>query len=256
MKKLIVFALALALMVGAGSFFMQSLGSGRLGTLPFFQHPMPMRGMNFHATGEITEVTRSLGKFDTLVVSGPGTVRIRRGSEASIRIKTNKDMLDKIDTSIKGPALVLGGFGVNIPSNIQYDLVVPTLNAISIAGSGDVIVQDELTGTDLRIDIGGSGSVELGVTIGKLSVNIAGSGDIKVNGKADKIDVKMVGSGDLNASDLNGKQGVIAILGSGDVNVGTYESIDAMIAGSGNVTYRGSPRIKSATPGSGRLLSR
>jgi hypothetical protein len=105
----------------------------------------------------------------------------------------------------------------------------------SVAGSGDVVTGAIANGAD--IEVAGSGTVTIASLTGELSADAAGSGTITIEGGqiADaKIDV--AGSGDVDISaPIQSLQ--TDIIGSGDVTVnGVVGDLQVDIAGSGRVS--------------------
>jgi hypothetical protein len=62
------------------------------------------------------------------------------------------------------------------------------------------------------------------------------------------------GSGSISASEVVGKNVSASVTGSGSISVGVLDALEASIAGSGSVIYKGSPSVihKSIT-GSGSV---
>jgi hypothetical protein len=164
--------------------------------------------------------------------------------------------MDRVETVVRGDELVLSAHGPQFGSSVEYEVTVPSLRALRISGSGDIVSADTLTGPALDIAIMGSGSVEAALDVDSLSVNSSGSGDMKLSGNADKTEIKIHGSGDLDASDLDGVSADISVIGSGDAELGEFQELNANVIGSGDVEYDGNPRVTAHTPGSGDVSRR
>ena len=64
----------------------------------------------------------------------------------------------------------------------------------------------------------------------------------------------MSGSGDLRLFDLRAREVHVSIAGSGDAKVNASERLDATVAGSGDVRYRGNPKeVAQSVNGSGSV---
>jgi hypothetical protein len=263
MKSLIKYGIALAALIGIGVLFTNTLQKqvGNPQSQPFLRLPsIPfLFGPQVNLTGQIVEDSRQVTAFDTLQIPGTGTVTIRIGPTPSLKIRTDKALLDKITTEQHGSTLILSqkdGIGFTMNAPIEYELTTNSLRSISIAGSATVTALDTIKGTNLSIEIAGSGDIQAALDVDSAAISVIGAGKLELSGRAEKLSHKVLGSGDLRGEKLNGTDATITILGSGNTEIGTFNALDVTIAGSGDVFYSGNPRIQSKTPGSGKLISR
>ncbi|AEJ20838.1 hypothetical protein Spica_2742 [Gracilinema caldarium DSM 7334] len=263
MKSLIKYGIVLAALIGVGVVFTNTLQqkSGRGLTLPAIQLPsIPLPfGSTVSLSGQIVEESRPITAFTTLKIPGTGKVTIRLGATPSLLIRADKSLLDKLTTEQQGSTLTLSqksGIGFTINSPIEYEITTPSLQDISIAGSATVNVLDTLTGPVFTIEIAGSGDIRAALDVDTATISIMGAGKIELSGRTKKLSHTVLGSGDLKGEKLDGTEAKITILGSGNTSIGTFDSLDVTIAGSGDVIYSGNPRIQSKTPGSGKIRSR
>lgn len=226
------------------------------------------------ATGD-----RPLDAFDRLSFALPGTLTLERGGSHQVTIDADPEDLPHIDTRVSGGELHItwddGSFGRSRgPSGpIALHLVTPELRAVAIAGSGDV-VGSEWQAEQFEVSINGSGSLHLqqlaadetdialngsgrvrvdGLDAGQLRVKLSGSGDVRLAGAADQQHIDVLGSGDVQAEDLEGATVDVTVTGSGDAAVWATETLAAKAIGSGDIRYRGSPRVERQEHGSGRV---
>ncbi|NOT75935.1 MAG: DUF2807 domain-containing protein [Cyclobacteriaceae bacterium] len=173
-------------------------------------------------------------------------------------------------------------------------VTVKDLEGISVSGSGDVIAEDKFSTKNLELkvsgsgslkleaaadgnieadvsgsgnidlkgscgnfdsDVSGSGRVILSITIREQAdFGISGSGRIQADGTAKVVTAKISGSGRVLASNLEADKCEVRISGSGDVEISVKSDLDAVISGSGSVTYKGNPaRVNSHSAGSGKV---
>jgi hypothetical protein len=214
--------------------------------------------MGPEGTGSIKTETRQVANFEKLDFSTGGLVEIKQGASYSLTIEAQENMLPLIETEVEGKVLQIK------PSKIlsshepfKFVLTMPKLEGISIAGSGEVVVNDIFSPEEIEIEIAGSGKVTANLIAKKLSTFIAGSGEVLLEGLADEHKIDIAGSGTLNAKKLNAKSVTIDIAGSGTANVMVLELLEADIAGSGTVNYLGTPgEVKTDISGSGSINKR
>lgn len=138
--------------------------------------------------------------------------------------------------------------------NVKVFLSLPTIKGVMISGSGSVIGENQLRGDQLKLEIHGSGDMDLDLDMKKVRADIEGSGDIQLMGNTKEFNIEIDGSGDLNAINLITDNCTIEINGSGDAQVSASYSLDVEVNGSGDVEYSGNPKeLNSSINGSGSL---
>ena len=264
MKNVILYGIAFAALVAVGVSFSNSLGYSNGFPRRFLPNLTTQVTQGLRLSGEIVEDRRTLDSFDSILLPGSGKVTVRIGDTASVLVRADRALLPSVDTRVQGNNLVLGmggsiasGIaGITSASRVEYEVTVPSLRNIKVVGAAVVQVLDPIRGKEFSVEIAGSGSVQANLEVESFSASILGSGDVEMRGRTERLDLKVLGSGDLKAKDLAGASASIAIMGSGDVDVGTFKDLNITIAGSGDVTYAGKPSIKSSLPGSGKIKER
>jgi hypothetical protein len=185
-------------------------------------------------------------------------------------------------------------WGWNDDDRVTVYITIPQIEGLSVAGSGDLIGENKFTTADLDLkvsgsgslkieadasgdveaDVSGSGSIELRgksrsfdsdvsgsgrvrieeTIAGNVSFGVSGSGKIEASGTARDIKTSISGSGRVYAANLEVESCEVRISGSGDVEINVKSELDAVISGSGTVSYKGNPaHINSHSSGSGKV---
>ena len=157
------------------------------------------------------------------------------------------------DFSIKGPVSGKNMYiGISGSGDLDAELEATNLE-IKISGSGDI----DLSGVrgNLNISISGSGDVYAeGLQLDECNLSGFGSGDVKLKGRAATMVAQISGSGDINAYGLTAVDVKVKCNGSGDVVVQVVEKVSAVLNGSGDLTYYGSPEyVDVESNGSGDI---
>ncbi|SKC44657.1 head GIN domain-containing protein [Ohtaekwangia koreensis] len=235
-----------------------------------------------------TKETRNVSGFTKVSFRVPGKFYLRQGSTIKVEIEGKKDLLDEIETKLEGNKLVIGKEGKwsnwhwEDDDNVNVYITMPTIEGLSVGGSGDLIAETRIKSQDLDLNVSGSGSMRIEVEVaGALEADVSGSGDVVVKGKCKSFnsdvsgsgkvslalaienlaDFGISGSGKIEASgsanavktSISGSGKVLAaelvtntcdvrISGSGDVEINVTEALDANISGSGSVSYKGEPK--------------
>ena len=143
--------------------------------------------------------------------------------------------------------LHVAGCGDWVVANVKGRL------ALSNSGSGDV-----RTGTagEVKISTAGSGDIYTRAVASGVEASIAGSSDVHIQEASGPVKVRISGSGDVgigggHASDLD-----VFIAGSGDLSFrGTADTVTAFVAGSGDVNVsKVTGAVKKSVAGSGDVI--
>lgn len=224
---------------------------------------LPLPAMAWGSAGSIAgsghEIaqTRQLGAFNAIRVDGPLDVHAHPGTAGTVVVNADDNIQPLIETVLEGQTLVVriarhANFHTN--RDMRVDVSFAQLTSLQIRGSGDVQV-DDVSGPSFEASITGSGDLHVAhASVGKLVAEISGSGDVVVQGKADEARYAIAGSGDLNADGLAAKRVTVSVSGSGDATVNATESLEAHVAGSGDIHYSGRPaQVNTHVAGSGEI---
>ena len=186
--------------------------------------------------GPVTSQTVDQTGYTKINISGSADLIVKIGPEESINLEGNQDRVDNVKISVEDGVLVIdedhdGGFGFS-SGKLKITVTAPMITSVKLSGSGD-------------IDITGAHGDSFEATI-------SGSGDINMSGEVDSAAFKISGSGDIMAKGLKAKDVTVSISGSGDADVFASDSLDALIRGSGDITYFGGAEdVKDKVQGSG-----
>ncbi|QXV67056.1 DUF2807 domain-containing protein [Mucilaginibacter sp. 21P] len=202
---------------------------------------------------------RHLAGFHAVEVAGSYDVFITQGSSESVKVDAPSEVINKIITEVSGGVLKIynkNNLSWNWNGNKKMIVYVSIkdVDAVSLAGSGDVMFKNGLKAPALKLKLTGSGDITGRVDVKELESSIGGSGDITVSGRADNSVVKVVGSGDFTGQNLTTNNTQVKVAGSGDARVNVGEKLDASVVGSGDVHYTGAVRnISTSKAGSGSV---
>ncbi len=218
-------------------------------------------GKKIKGNGKMVTIERTTENYEAIAVSGWFDVELVEGSEGSITLKGEENLLEYIITEVKdGKLVVKPEKGVNLQSSswksggISITIPVEEIKALSMSGSGDLVGRTVLKGSNFKTSMSGSGDMDLRMDVQDLDVSVSGSGDMELNGSTNNLEVQISGSGDIHAYGLAANNVSATVSGSADIEVTANESIKARVSGSGDISYRGNPgKVDSKTSGSGDI---
>lgn len=226
--------------------------------------------------GNVTQDEREVSGFTKVVVESIGNVYIKQGTAHYLRVDTDSNLQEHIETKVRDNVLFIDVNKAISPSKLNVYVTIVDLEKVKIEGSGNVRMVDEiksdklyfetygsgdieaqkLKGQFLSIEVRGSGDVEIGeIKFEKLDNDIIGSGDISITGLVDRCRASILGSGDMFMEDCKINKLKAKIAGSGDIMATVKSELLVKIYGSGDVYYKGDPqRLKIESMGSGEAL--
>jgi len=203
-------------------------------------------------------VTRNVSGYNGIACGGPFNVFIKIDGTESVKLDVDADVVDDIKTEVENGILKVE-FKDHWKShrNIQRANIyisAKTVGFLANSGSGNTTVDGVMTTEHAKIALSGSGNIKTAVKSATLDLKISGSGSIDVKGSTGMADCRISGSGEINGKSLNTETVEAAIAGSGNVNIAASKSVSARIAGSGSVEYSGTATIgETRYAGSGRV---
>lgn len=230
-------------------------------------------------TGSTQEEERFVNSFDKIDMGISADIILTQDQDESIVIEAQGNILDNIETYVKGNTLKIR-FKRNVlwHNGIKIFISNPEYTGLEISGSGSIVNDNPLSSYDLDLQISGSGYLELDdvtidhnldqtvsgsgeIHIDKLEVgndirsDISGSGKIFMEGTetADYMKIGITGSGELNSLKFPVDKVDAHISGSGECRIWVISELDATITGSGSVFYKGNPSVNTVITGSGRV---
>jgi hypothetical protein len=207
--------------------------------------------------GVQTTITKTTESYDKISTGGSFNVELVLGKEGTITIQGDENIISHIVTEVIGNELKVY-FEKNRSYNYKQDITITIpfekISALSFAGSGNLIGKDVINANDFELKMTGSGNCKLEINAKNVDVKFTGTGSLKLSGTAEELEAKTAGSGDLNCTKLVSQNADVSVAGSGSLEVNCTNNLVAKVAGSGNIQYKGNPKIiDSKVTGSGDI---
>lgn len=203
-------------------------------------------------------VTERRPVSDFLEISSYGDylVYIEPASTFKVELEGDENILPFINTSVRGNKLVIetrNGRCIRTHEPIKIYIQSPGIREVKLYGSG-AIYYDNFVRNDFYAEILGSGNIEcFDINVDFFKGIISGSGTIEASGYARNSDFLLTGSGMIKTLDMEQKNCVANISGSGNIFAFVTDELDVLISGSGNFYYAGTPDIQQTITGTGRV---
>jgi len=211
-------------------------------------------GRRITGNGTVTTQQRNISSFTGIRVGSSMKVFISQGTEHSIKVEADENLMEYIEIKKNGNTLEIDnkdGYNLKPKHTIKIHITAPEFYELSVAGSGGIKSKTKISTRDLKINIGGSGDVDVEVDAPEVTATIGGSGSISLRGTTRSLSTHIGGSGEVHAFQLLSEKASVNIGGSGDAEVFASKQLEISIAGSGDVAYKGTPAVNQRIAGSG-----
>ena len=208
-------------------------------------------------SGVLKSEPRQVAEFHGVEARGSMKVLVTQGTPATVKVEADDNLLPLLTTEVKDGVLVLDTKrGYTTKNPIKVEVTVPTIDSLSLGGSGSLTVQGELEAKNLAVAVGGAGELTAEGKFENVRCDMGGSGKVLLGGTTGNESITVGGSGNFDASKLQatGKCDVM-LAGSGQVSVWADGPLNITIAGSGTVTHRGATQSPNTqVTGTGKVV--
>jgi len=188
-------------------------------------------------SGNVISESRDISGVTSVDLDGSADVDIAFGESESLVIEAEDNIIPLIETKAENGKLIIGtksGASYSSTKGVKVHVTLKSLEAVSLSGSGSLTVQN-LQGESLKVDLDGSGNINL-------------------NGTVNSAEMSLGGSGKINAEQLLVASVKVTVDGSGDARVNASEQLNADLSGSGSIRYSGNPAsVNKKDSGSGSI---
>lgn len=206
----------------------------------------------------ITEV-RVLENFSKIELGMSADLFVSQGTDYQVKIEASENIMEIIETKVSGNKLKIdlkNNKCLRGNSLVKVFVQLPSLNALSVSGSGQVYILNQMNTSSLDIDISGSGDITIdSLNAQYINENVSGSGRLYLKSMDTLVQqtINISGSGKIEAFGMPTLETKIKVSGSGEGKVNVIDYLDVNISGSGDIIYLGHPVIKQHISGSGKV---
>lgn len=201
-------------------------------------------------TGQPIRVYVSLPDVTVLELNGSGRL-VAGFTESTYLVCGNKGSGYMAVDSVESERLNLSNSG---SGHLEVGKLFTQEVSMVQSGSGTIDL-GAISGSELvSINHSSSGNVRSIIDGGKsISAILSGSGRIDLTGEVQKADYTLNSSGRIDALDLMSYDARATSSGSGLIYVWATEYLEATVTGSGDILYKGDPRVSFQVTGSGSI---
>jgi hypothetical protein len=206
------------------------------------------------AAASTTTEERPVAGFDDVLWDATGQLTIEQTGRERLVIEAERDVLRRIVTRVQGTRLEIGFAPGRVESKlpIRFRLELRHLRRLELRGSGST-VSGPLRADELTLALHGSNDLRIeALDARRVDLLHAGAGDVLIRrGRVDVQRIVLEGSGTVDATALDARSSDVLLSGAGQVRLAAEQRLAARIDGSGDIVYRGQPRVTQVVRGAG-----
>ena len=202
----------------------------------------------FSQSGDENRQTRSVTGFRGVETSGGIDLYLSSGPESVSVSASSSTVRDHMVTEVVDGILRIhleknwhGGFG---NPHMKAYVSISKLEKLGASGGGDITLQNEITGTDISIDLSGGSDLQGKLNANHLVINQSGGSDVKLSGNVQNLKVEASGGSDLEGYDLITDYASLNASGGSDSRLTVNKELRIVASGASDVSYKGTASVK------------
>jgi len=203
--------------------------------------------------GNIITQSRSAGGFNSIDVSGSIDVYVRQDSSSSIKVETDDNLQQYVETLQDGDVLRIKteeGYNLNPSRQIKVYVSSAMFRRFEASGACNIFSEAKINNaSDVDVDLSGRSGITLEISSPKVTADVSGACSVKLKGETKEFKVQGSGSTDIKCFDLVADNVDLDISGAGDAEVHANVKLTGDISGAASVRYKGAAQTDIHTSG-------
>ncbi|MCF8368609.1 MAG: DUF2807 domain-containing protein [Bacteroidales bacterium] len=195
--------------------------------------------------GKVVKQERSVSSFTGIDVGGAFKVFLTQGDKESIVVEADENLLDAIDTEVRGKTL-------NIDTNedikdseaLNIYITFVNLEDLDISGACQLTGENKFKLNNLKVECSGASDVSLKMSASNVDLDCSGASKFDIYGMAESLVFDISGASNMDASDFEVKVCEADVSGASNGKVKVTGELSADVSGAGSLKYAGDPVIK------------
>lgn len=213
---------------------------------------MPISAQWTAGNGNVIEQKREVGSFDIINVQSGLDLYITQGSPASLTVKADENLMEKIITRVEGNTLYLDARGsIRNAKAMDVYVTVENLRELHASGGSDVVAEEGLKLEELKLFCSGGSDTRMKLDVGSLWCETSGGSDAILSGTAKTLAINASGGSDFDGKKLEAVNCKVNTSGASDAWVYASGEIEMEASGASDIHYKGSAKVVSSKASGG-----
>ena len=197
---------------------------------------------------------RNVTDFNGIEASGAFDIVLNEGTENTVKVEADENIIKHIITEVKGNTLKLFT-DTNINNPKKLNIIITYKNLVSIESSGACKIKgnSEIKTEHFSINMSGATDLNLKLSLVALNTVLSGAGSIYISGNADNQNIELSGASSFDAPNFITNITTIELSGVGSAKINATKEINGELSGVGSIHYKGEPIKNISISGLGSI---
>lgn len=213
------------------------------------------------ADAKFVDRTFKVGSFKSIETSTVVNFKISQGNKTSLSLRAPSNLIDYITVKVEDGVLRVdakkGKRFHNPGDKFNMTVTVPTLNAITTTGTGDIKFSGKFKTGDFKATSSGTGDIDMPDFLASdLYITSTGTGDVDFNGSVNSASITSSGTGDVEFTSSKCERLTGTTSGTGDIELkGSASYAELYSYGTGDIKARrfSAAEVNATTSGTGDI---
>ncbi len=209
-------------------------------------------GERIRGNGNIVNVQRNVGTFNSIEAGGAVTVRLKQEASHLVRVETDENLLEYLEISTDGNTLIIRtkqGFNLDPSKELIVYVAAPQFRRLDVSGASNLIGDNTISGGELELDASGASSIDMEVKVSKLQADLSGASTLELNGSAERFSTEGSGASNIKCLDLATEETTLDLSGASNAEISANKQLNIEASGASDVRYRGNANINQKSSG-------
>ena len=206
---------------------------------------------DLHGDQNLVEKKETFDAFDQITVEGELNISVKQGTEHSVRLVIDENLLEYVDVTYKDNHIKIStddDYLLKPTNKKQVIITTENLKGVKISGMCDAEFL-KIKSDALKINASGATHITGTIDAHQLTVNTSGTGDVKLLGSAEQLTLKSSGASRFKGGSFEAEEAYIDISGASDVVIAVNSTLDIKASGASKISYIGSPEVTKDVSG-------
>jgi hypothetical protein len=211
-------------------------------------------------TAQVTKKPLELPEFKGIYLNSSYTVYLKQTNKQEVNVEALTEIFSVSDIKVENGILMVNIErkpetqnkslwakidDIKLNPTMKLYVSMKNINELQVNGGGKIISENSLAAGDLNLAVNGNGSMDIDIKGETVKAELSGSGTIALRGYATNLDALNSGSGMVSAFNCPVDNAKIKVTGSGTAELNVANTIDAFVAGSGQIKHKGNTKTAS-----------
>ena len=215
-------------------------------------------GKRVSGNGDVQSQQRSERNFQGVEVNGAIQVFVRQDSAYSVRVETDANLQEYVETYSSGDMLVIqprDGINLRPSAAVKVYVTAPVLLHFDVSGASQVTGEGRLTASrEMTIELSGASQAELDLKSPTVAVKVSGASDARLTGETKDLLIDGTGASKVKGYGLLCEKAEVDLSGASNAEVFASVELQADASGASDIRYKGNANLtRKSESGAGSI---